>query len=132
MASATISPYYNNTTTQAFALASEGENKCKYVVAGRPLNQPWSIEIERIISAPSSRGNDRVLVTQTRVEPNSEAGTLATMRIQTSLSIPKDQTVLSLSVQEQMIGVMASVLNEFAAVSSSVTNREKLLTGINL
>jgi hypothetical protein len=131
MASETLSPYYTNTLTQAFGLVSATSNGAIYQVSGRPLSQPYSIAIDRKLTPPSAAANDRVIVRLLRTEPNSETNKLATFAATLTISIPKDQTVISLTVQEQLLNVLASLINECAAVSASMTQKEKILTGNN-
>lgn len=131
MATPTLLPYKNNTTTQAFALVSESPNGAKYLVSGRPIGLPYTIEIIRKLTAPGAAGNDEVTVITKRVEVNATTGKLATFYEKRTISIPKDQTVLTPTVQKEVLSIGASLYNESTAMEATTTFITALIEGRN-
>jgi len=132
MASASIAPYKNNTTAVTFNLATQSVDGATFIVAGRPIATPYSITVQRKLTASGATGNDRVVVTVRRTETNVTTGKLATASVQVSLSIPKDQSILTEAVMKELVGISASVLNDYAANAATTTNAGKLIEGCDL
>lgn len=132
MATATLSPYKNNTQTQAFVLQQTSEKKTTWIVSGRTISAPYSISVERKPANTNSSSNDHVILRVTRMEMNSTSGKLATSQITTDASIPKDQSVLTPAVQKEMLSIMASLLNEATAMEATNANITAIIEGRDL
>lgn len=132
MSSTSLTPYKSNSTQETFILANESSTGAKWIVAGRSLSAPYSLELSRKLTAPSATGNDRVELRLTRVEPNATTGKLATASVILTVSIPKDTSVLVPGVQKEMLSVIASLLNEQTAMESTNVKITALIQGTNL
>ncbi len=131
MSSATLSPYKNNTQTTVFTLVSESVNSVKYIVAGRPIGLPFSLEITRKLTAPGAAGNDEVTILIKRVEQNASTGKLSTFYEKRIISIPKDQSVLTPTVQKEILSVGASLYNESTAMEAATSFLTSIIEGRN-
>lgn len=131
MSSATLSPYRNNTQTTVFTLVSESVNSVKYIVAGRPIGLPFSLEITRKLTAPGAAGNDEISLLIKRVEQNPTTGKLSTFYEKRIISVPKDQSVLTPAIQKEILSVGASLYNESTAMEAATTFITALLEGRN-
>lgn len=131
MASSTLSPYKNNTTTVAFALVSESPNGAKYQVSGRDIGLPFTLEIARKLTQPGAAGNDEVTVIIRRIEKNATTGKLATFYSKHLISIPKDTSVLTQTVQKECLSLLASLFNESTAMEATTVFLTALIEGRN-
>jgi len=132
MSSTSLTPYKTNSTQETFVLANESSNGAKWIVAGRSLPCPYSLEQVRKLTAPTATGNDRVELHLKRVEPNATSGRLATMSVSLIISIPKDVSVLVPGIQKEMVAILASLLNEQTAMESTNVKITALTQGTNL
>lgn len=132
MATATLSPYKNNTTTQSFVLQQTSEKKTTWIVSGRSISAPYSLSVERKPANANSPSNDHVILRATRMEMNSTTGKLATLQVTLDISIPKDQAVLTPAVQKELLSVVASSLNESTAMEATSANITALIEGRDL
>lgn len=131
MASSTLLPYKNNSTTQSFSLVSESPNGAKYLVSGRPIGTPYTIEITRKLTAPGAAGNDEIIIVTKRVEMNATTGKLATFFEKRTISIPKDQSVITPTIQKEILSIGASLLNESTAMEATTVFITALIEGRN-
>jgi len=129
MASATIAPYKSNSAQTTFSLVGNSSTGASWKLAGRNLSEPYSVEIVRKLSPSGSLANDVVLVRQVRVERNTTTGKLATMLIETKISIPKDDSVLTATAQLEGLACQASLLNDCTAMAATTVNRTALIEG---
>jgi hypothetical protein len=132
MASSTLSPYKNNTTQETFSLQTVSTTGAKYLVSGRSLSQPYTLETVRKLTAPSASGNDRVEVRVTRSEANATTGKLATLVATLSISIPKDTSILDADAQAEAISILASLVNESTAMEATTVAITALVEGRDL
>jgi hypothetical protein len=132
MASSTLSPYKNNTTQETFSLQTVSSTGTKYLVSGRSLSQPYTLEVVRKLTAPSASGNDRVELRVTRSEANATTGKLATLVGTLSISIPKDISVLDADAQAEAISILASLVNESTAMEATKVAITALIEGRDL
>jgi len=124
MASSTITLYKTNAATVAFALVSSSVDKTVWKVAGLPLSTPYQLELTRKL-VPGSK-NNHIGVRLARTEQNTSTSVLATAQILVDISVPKDQSILSASVVTEMLGVIASLLNDGTALAATSVNRTAL------
>lgn len=129
MASQTLSPYKNNTSTETFSLQSVASTGATYLVAGRALSQPYTLTIQRKLTAPSAAGNDRVEVRVSRTEANASTGKLATLTAVLSISIPKDISILDADAQAEAVSILSSLINESTAMEATKVAITALIEG---
>jgi len=132
MASASLTLYKNSTQTEVFSLRTTGAAGANYTVDDRSLAQPYGVSIQRKLTAPSAAGNDRIEVRVSRVEPNATTGKLATLSATLVISVPKDQTVLDRTAQQEILAIVGSLIDENTAHSATVANIDTLLDGGDL
>lgn len=132
MASSTLSPYKNNTTTQVFTLVTTGTTATSYKVAGRDLSCPYSVEIQRKLAPANASTNDHVVLRLARTERNVETSKLATLQVLVDISIPKDTSVLTATTQKEILSVVASLLNESSVMSATTVAVTALIEGRDL
>lgn len=132
MASSTLNPYKDNTNHVLFSLASTSATGAKYLVSGRSMSLPYICEITRKVTPANSTSNDHVTVRLARSEANATSGKLATAQVTLDISIPKDQSVLTAAVQKEIVSVLASILNEAAAMQATNANITALIEGRDL
>lgn len=132
MASATLSPYKNSTQTQAFVLTSQSSTGALYKASGRELACPYSVEVKRSLTPSGATSNDEVAIIVRRVERNVTTGKLATFVAKLTLSIPKDSSILTSSVNKEVIACLQSLLNEGTATEATLNNIGALLDGRDL
>lgn len=130
MASSTLSPYYNNASQLDYSLVTTSAGKTTYIRSGRPFAQPQLIEITRKPSG--GRSNDHIGIRIARVEPNATTNVLATGQITVDISIPKDQSVLTNTAMVELLGTLASLLDQATALNASAANRTALIEGRDL
>lgn len=132
MASASLTLYRNNTQSTVFGLASQYVNGAEYKVTGRDLSIPYKITVERNLTSGNSVSNDRVSVRISRVERNATTGKPATASVTLLVSIPKDTSVLTQTVQKELLAQMCSLLNDNVAVGTTTVNTSNIVSGSDL
>jgi len=132
MATATLTLYKNSSTTLAFTLVSQSATGATYKVGGRSLSTPFVIELQRKLTAPGKKGNDHIIVRIARTERNTQTGDLATTQGMLDFSVPKDQSLMGLTEQLEILGLLVSALNDGAALAATSTNRSALISGSDL
>lgn len=130
MASSSIIPYINNTQTVTFSQVASSVEKTVYKVAGRPLATPYQLELARKLVSGSK--NDHITVRLSRVEQNINTAQLATGQILVDISVPKDQSILTPDILKEMLGVIASLCNDNAALAATSNSRAALVDGRDL
>lgn len=131
MASSTLTLYCTNAVTKVFTLVGVLADGARYMVSGRAIACPFVTEIKRKFN-PNGTGNDHVGIRIARTEQNTTSGKLATCQVLLDISIPKDQSVLTPAVQKEILALLASALNENAAVASTTVNASALIEGRDL
>jgi hypothetical protein len=126
MASSTLTLYKDNTTTEAFALVTTSENAAKWIKSGRALATPYSASQKVKINKGVS--NDESYFSITRTEANATTGKLATCVCDIRVSIPKDQTILTPTVQAEIISCAVSAAINAAATGAN-TSRLTIIEG---
>jgi len=132
MPSSSLTPYYSNAAQVTFNLVSSTEAGAVYIVSGHPLATPYKVEVIRKLTASAAAANDHVILRVSCIGRNATTGKLATASVTTDISIPKDTTVFAESDVVGFLGVMASLLNENAALQSTSVNRTALIEGRDL
>ncbi len=127
MASSTLTLYKNNTQTETFALVSTSENSARWVKSGRALSTPFAIS--QRVKVNKGVSNDESFITTTKTEANLSTAKLATLLIETRISLPKDQTVLTPALIAEAISCHASSLIDGAATGATSVNRTALQEG---
>lgn len=128
MASSSLNPFVDNTNHQAFVLKSTSPDGAVFMVSGRNLGAPYEIEQIRKIN-PSSLSNDQSIIRLTRKEANAATGKLATFQATLTVSVPKDNTVITLAEQKKALAIIASLLNESTAMEATNANITSILEG---
>lgn len=128
MPASTVTLYKNNTQTVAFALVSSSANQCRWIVSGRSLAAPFEL-ISTVKAAPQGAQNDVVEYQISRKEVNVTTGKLATLNVKVSISIPKDQSILTPSLQVEQLSLLASLLIDAAATGATSANRTAMIEG---
>lgn len=128
MASSSLTLYRNNTSTQVFTLVSVLSDGARYMATGRPIACPFVLEIKRKLN-PNGTGNDHVGVRIARTEQNVTTGKLATCQYLLDISIPKDQSILTQTVQCEIGALLASLFNESTAMEATHVALTALVEG---
>lgn len=131
MSSATLSPYKNNTSTIVFSLASESPTGVTYLVSGRSISQPMTLTISRKLTAPGAAGNDEISVLVKRIDQNTTTLKLSTTYAKVVISVPKDQSVATPTIQKEVCAVIASLFNESTAMEATNAFLTALIEGRN-
>jgi len=124
-------PYKNNSSTLTFERAYESVNGVTALIAGRSIATPYKLEVARKFTPPGAPGNDLISVKVTRTEQNATTGKLASLVATLSISIPKDQTVLTATAQKEAMAVLASLCNESTAMEATTTFMTTIIEGRN-
>lgn len=132
MASAALSPYYDNASQITYSLVSTSKDSSLYRVSGRSLATPHTLEIIRKIGPNGAAANDHVIVRLTRVERNETTQKLATVSCSLDISIPRDTTAVTNSTVIAQLGALASLLNDSTALAATANNRGALIDGRDL
>lgn len=132
MASSTLTPYKDNTNQVTFTLVSTGADGATYSVSGRSISQPHMVKIKRKFTNPGAPGNDRIEISVIRTEANATTGKLATLVAGAYVSIPKDDSVLTNAVQKEALAIVASLINESAAMQATTTAITAIVEGRDL
>ncbi len=127
MASSTLTLYKDNTTTQAFSLLSTAENWAKWIVSGRPLATPHFALQSVKVNKGSSNDESKFLVSITA--QNATTGKLATFLCEIRCSIPKDQSVLTPAIQNEIVSEAVSAFVGTGGATGATTNRTTVLEG---
>jgi len=130
MASSSLTPYKDNTNQVTFSLVSTSADKSQFKVAGRAIACPYVVEISRKLS--TGKVNDHVGVRVAVTERNATTSALATGQLLLDISIPKDQSIITNTVMVEMLGVLASLLDQSTANNASSANRTALIEGRDL
>jgi len=132
MATASFNAYKDNSTYDTFQLVSTTADGCQWKVASRDIALPYSVTLKRKIGSSGKLSNDHVLVTISRTERNSTTGMLVTGSATLDISIPRDSATVSATTMRYLVGELASILNDDAALAASNTNRFALVGGNDL
>lgn len=132
MPSATLTPYKNNAAQTTFALVSSSPTGSRYIVSGRGLAVPHSLEIVRKLTTSGASGNDRIELRVSRVEANATTGKMATLVVTLSISIPKDNSILDATAQKEAVSYISSILNESTVMEATTAAITALIEGRDL
>jgi len=132
MSSASLTPYKNNSTTQAFTLVSNSATGALYSVASRSLATPYTVQITRKVGSPGALGNDHVFLKVSLSDPNSTTGKIATGSATLDISIPRDVTTVTQAELLEVLGILSSLLNDSTALAATTVARTALLEGRDL
>ncbi len=127
MASTTLILYKDNTTTTTFNLLSTAENWAKWIVPGRTLSTPHFAQQTTKVNKGSSNDESKFLVSITAM--NATTGKPATFLCEIRLSIPKDQSVLTPSIQKEITSEAVSAFIGTGGATGADTNRTSILEG---
>lgn len=128
MASSTLNPFVDNAAHQAFTLKSSTQSGSIWMVSGRNISLPFELETQRKVN-PNALSNDHSIVRLTRKEANASSGKLATFQVTLDVSIPKDNTIITLAEQKKLLSLVASMLNEQTAMEATNANVTAVLEG---
>lgn len=128
MASSTLNPFVDNSAHQAFVLKSSTQSGSIWMVSGRNISLPFELETQRKVN-PNALSNDHSIVRVTRKEANATSGKLATFQLTLDVSIPKDNTIITLAEQKKLISLLVSMLNEQTAMEATNANVTAVLEG---
>jgi len=132
MSSSTLVPHYSGATSYTYTLVSESATGAKWMVADRALCKPQSLELTRKIGPPTSKGNDHVILRLSRSEAGTGTGTpISTAAVTLDISIPRDTTALDADAVNNLLGALASLINQYADTTAygSRTAVKALLSG---
>lgn len=132
MASSSLTLYKNNTQTQVFDLQQTSAMMTKWIASGRSLSTPYFISVERKLANANSSSNDHIILRAGRTEANASTAKLATSLVTLDVSVPKDQSILTPTVQKELLSLVASALNEATAMEATSANITKLIEGRDL
>jgi hypothetical protein len=132
MASSSLTPYRNNSDQVTFQLVSTSSEGSSYRVSGRDLSSPHVVDIKRKLTSGNSTANDHISVRVARTERNASTSKLATMQVLLDISIPKDTSILTSTVQAEQLAIAASLLNEATAMEATTANITALIEGRDL
>lgn len=132
MASSTLTAYETSSVTKAFALAQVSATATTYILSGRAISLPYKVSIERKIGNSNASSNDHVLLRISRIEANATTAKPATFQATLDISIPKDQSILTPVEQKKVLALIASMLNDGAAVGATNANTTALIEGRDL
>jgi hypothetical protein len=132
MATATLTPYCHNGIATSFGLVSTSANGAKWMKSGRDIACPYSIEIQRKLTAPNANTNDHVVVRIAETERNATTGKLATGQILIDISIPKDSSIITAEYQQHLLGIASSLLNDSADLAATHVAQTALVEGRDL
>jgi len=132
MATATLTPYIDNTTQVSFNLVSSTPNGARWLASGRSISEPYGFELVRKIGPSSASANDHVVAHVIRTDRNATTGKFATMRVSLDCSIPKDVSIITPTVQKNLVAVMVSLMNEATANAATTVNRTAFIEGRDL
>lgn len=132
MASATLTPYYNNTQQQTFALVSTDKNGSVYRVAGRDLATPRQLEIIRKIGPTGAAGNDHITLKLTHVGKNSTTAKISAGSVTVDISCPRDTAAVSKGDMQAILSIISSLLNESTAMEATSVAITALTEGRDL
>jgi len=127
MASTTLTLYKDNSTTVAFSLVTTSENAARWINSGRALSVPFAVQQK--VKANKGASNDEVTVSVSRTEANVTTGKLATCLCEIRVSLPKDQSILTPTLQKEIISLAASALIDAAATGTGSVNRAAIIEG---
>jgi len=80
----------------------------------------------------NATGNDHVMVRLYDTRRNTTTSKLATCQVLLDISIPKDTSNLTKTVQGDLVSCLASLLNESAVLAATRANINALLGGADL
>lgn len=130
MASSSLTPYLDNTSSGTFNLVSSSIELTRWIASGRSISAPWAIE--RSLKKSSGKSNDHVIVRVFKTDLNSTTGQLVTGQVLLDISIPKDNTTITNTEMVELLGVLTSVLNQYSANNASSAVRTALVEGRDL
>lgn len=128
MASASLNPFVDNTNHQALVLKSSTQTGSIWMVSGRNISLPFELETSRKVN-PNALSNDHSIIRLTRKEANASSGKLATFQATLDVSIPKDNTVITLAEQKKLVSLLVSLLNEGTAMEATNASITAVLEG---
>ncbi len=131
MASSTLTPFKDATNQVTFTLASTSPLGASYIVSGRALSAPYIIDISRKVNSYAN-ANDKIVLRVARTEANATSGKLATFQAKLELSIPKDVSVLTPTLQKEIATVLMSLLRDNTLSAATFTNITALIEGRDL
>lgn len=129
MASSTLTPKYDNSSSYTFVLVSTSADGATFKVDGRDLATPFEVNVQRKLTTGNKTGNDHVVVRMARTERNATTAKLATAQVLVDISIPKDCSIITQAEQVKLLGAVSSLLNDNAALQATTVARTALVNG---
>lgn len=130
MSSTSLVPHYTGSTVKTFVLASENASGAKWLVSGRPLANPESIELVRKVGQPGAAGNDHVILRLVKAETNATSLKIATGVVTLDISIPRDTVAVTATMINDMLGALISLLDE-CSDTTATASRAKIIALIS-
>jgi len=128
VASTTLDLYKDNSVHEVFSLASQNAAGAAWLLPGRTLSAPKVVSLSRKIN-PNNGSNDTVSLKIALTELNVTTGKPATFSGELKISIPKDTTVITQSIQKGVIGELISLGNDCTANAATNTKVTALIEG---
>jgi len=122
MPSSTLTLKKDTTNSVVFSIVSSSEFGAKYIVSGRPSSQPFGLEVQRVLTPPSSTSNDHMKIRIYRTDRNTDTGKLATGQVLVDLSIPKDNANITNTELIELLVMVGSLFTDGAAGSATTVN----------
>jgi len=135
MSSSSLTLAVSSSTTQAFSLVGDKADGAKWQAASLPMNTPYTVELTRKLAAAGSVGNDHVLLKISRTVLNATTGKYGTSSVTVDISLTRTIGTLTEAQNEEILGAMASLLNDSAVLtqtSAGSTVRLALVEGRNV
>lgn len=134
MSSSSLTPHYTGSTTKTFTLVGESATGAKWLVSGRPLANPESVELIRKIGTNGNQANDHIILRLIKAETNSTTNKVATAVTTLDISIPRDTVTVTATMVNDMLGSLVSLLNELADTTATASRAKiiSLLSGGSL
>jgi len=129
MASSTVALKYDASNTVTFELVSTSSTGAKWKVGSRSLSAPYSVEIIRKENSSGALANDHIILRMSRTEINATSGKPATLSATLDISIPKDQTILDMTAQKQLLKLFGDIPNDGGAMSATYNLVTAILEG---
>jgi len=135
MSSSSLTLAHSSSSTTLFALVGDNAAGSRYLVGGRLLTTPYTIEISRKLATPGSVGNDHIILKASRTQMNNATGKYGTSSVTVDLSMTRVVDTVTQAQCEELLGVIASLLNDSAVLaqtSASSAVRLALVEGRNV
>lgn len=131
MPSSSLAPYKNATVAITYGAVGSSPVASKWSVSGYGLGTPRTLEQTLKVGAPGATGNDHVILRLSQSDENSTTSKIATANVTLDISIPRDNSTVTTDEIIELLGILASLLNDQAVVENAAdaVNRKALAEG---